>query len=295
MLLPLLKLAADGQEHTMAEAISGLANEFSLTDEDRAEMLPGGGQRRFNNRVYWAKTHLRGAGLVESPTRGRFRLTSEGNAVLAMPPPKVDMNFLRKYPAYVAFLSGPVSSGTGVPTPPITEPQTPDDIISAAAKQLDDKLAQEVLARVAAAPFDFLQQLVIKLLQAMRYGGTGFESGAVVGGAGDDGIDGIIKQDLLGLDLIYVQAKRWTAKAVQPADIRDFIGSLQIKSASRGVFITTSSFTAEAKATVGKSGKQIVLIDGPTLARYMIDYRVGVRERVRFVLNEIDTDFFDAG
>jgi len=129
----------------------------------------------------------------------------------------------------------------------------------------------------------------------MRYGGTDFESGAVVGGAGDDGIDGIIKQDLLGLDLIYVQAKRWTTKAVQPADIRDFIGSLQIKSASRGVFITTSSFTAEAKATVGKSGKQIVLIDGPTLARYMIDYKVGVRERVRFVLNEIDTDFFDAG
>lgn len=148
---------------------------------------------------------------------------------------------------------------------------------------------------MAAAPFDFLQQLVIDLLKAMHYGGADFESGAVVGGAGDGGIDGIIKQDFLGLDLIYVQAKRWTTKAVQPADIRDFIGSLQIKSASRGVFITTSSFTADARATAGKSGKQIVLIDGPTLARYMIQYSVGVRERITFTLSEIDTDFFDAG
>jgi restriction system protein len=295
VMLPLLRLAAGGQEHTMAEAISALADAFKLTEDERAELLPYGGQRRFNNRVYWAKAHLRAAGLVVSPRRGRFLVTPAGEAVLAAPPARIDMNFLRKYPGYVAFLSGPSSPAPEVKPPVLHGLQTPDEIISSAAKLLDDELASEVLARVVAAPSDFLETLVIDLLKAMHYGGADFESGAVVGGAGDDGIDGIIKQDMLGLDLIYVQAKRWTTRAVQPGDIRDFIGSLQIKSASRGVFITTSSFTADAKATAGKSGKQIVLIDGAKLARFMIEFNVGVRERARYVLKEIDADFFDAG
>jgi restriction system protein len=295
LMLPLLQLASDGQEHTMASAISELADVFRLSDDDRAELLPGGGQRRFNNRVYWAKTHLRAAGLVASPTRGRFRITPEGEAVLASNPSKIDMKFLSKYPDYVVFKAGAAAGASGIiETGSGPGPQTPDEVIAAAAKQLNDELAQEILDRVVAAPYGFLERLVIKLLRAMDYGGANIEAGIVVGGPGDEGIDGVIRQDKLGLDLIYVQAKRWTHPVKSP-DIRNFIGSLQIKSASRGVFITTSVFTADAVEAAGKGGKQIVLIDGATLARYMTDYNVGVRERASYLLKEVDADFFDAG
>lgn len=293
VMLPLLQLAADGEEHTMASAITALADHFKLTDDERSEMLPAGSQRRFNNRVYWAKTHLRAAGLVASPTRGRFRITGAGSAVVKSPPPRIDMPFLSKFPGYAAFKGG--AHGPKSPTPPeASEPQTPDEVIAAASKQLMDELGQEVLARVSAAPYDFLERLVVKLLRAMGYGGADENSGVVVGGPGDEGIDGIIRQDQLGLDLIYVQAKRWTHPVKSP-DIRNFIGSLQIKNATRGVFITTSVFTADAVDAAGKSGKQIVLIDGATLARYMIENNVGVEVRATYQLKEIDSDFFDEG
>jgi len=294
LMLPLLKLASDREEHTMAATIATLADQLDLDDADRAELLPGGSQRRFHNRVYWAKSHLRAAGLVASPTRGRFRITPEGETVLAADPPKVDMGFLRRYPDYLKFLSpgagGPTSPQT--PTPPSA--QTPDEIIASTAKQLNDELAQEILTRIGAAPPDFLERLVVRLLRAMGYGGTEVDTGIVVGGSGDEGIDGVIRQDKLGLDRIYVQAKRWSHPVSSP-EIRNFIGSLQIKSASRGVFISTSTFTGDAIEAAGKSGKQIVLIDGPTLARYLIENNVGVAERATYVLKEIDTDFFDAG
>lgn len=294
LMLPLLTLASDGNEHTMAATIATLADQLNLDDADRAELLPGGSQRRFHNRVYWAKSHLRAAGLVASPTRGRFRITPEGKSVLAGNPPKVDMAFLRKYPEYLKFLS-PGGTGPTPPQPP-TPPnaQTPDEIIASTAKQLNDELAQEILARIGAAPSDFLERLVVRLLRGMGYGGAEVDAGIVVGGSGDEGIDGVIRQDKLGLDRIYVQAKRWTHPVSSP-EIRNFIGSLQIKSASRGVFITTSTFTSDAVEAAGKSGKQIVLIDGTTLARYLIENNVGVLERATFVLKEIDTDFFDAG
>ena len=294
VMLPLLRMAGDGREHTMASAISSLGDTFQLTEEDRAEMLPGGSQRRFNNRVYWAKSHLRAAGLVASPTRGRFQITDEGRVVLAAKPERIDIQFLSKYPGYMAFKSGTgsgaVTAGAVLPS----EPQTPDEVIAAASKQLHDELSKEVLSRVADAEYDFLERLVIRLLRAMGYGGADDEAGIVVGGPGDEGIDGVIRQDLLGLDLIYVQAKKWTHPVKSP-DIRNFIGSLQIKSASRGVFITTSTFTADAVQAASKGGKQIVLIDGSTLARYMIEHNVGVRERATYLLKELDSDFFDAG
>lgn len=294
LMLPLLTLASDGGEHTMAVAIATLADQLKLDDADRAELLPGGSQRRFHNRIYWAKSHLRAAGLVASPTRGRFRITPEGESVLATRPTKIDMQFLRKYPDYVKFLS-PGAGGLTPPQPPVTPGvQTPDEIIATTAKQLNDELAQEILSRIGTAPSDFLERVVVRLLRGMGYGGPEDDAGIVVGGAGDEGIDGVIKQDKLGLDRIYVQAKRWNHPVSSP-EIRNFIGSLQIKSASRGVFITTSTFTRDAIEAAGKSGKQIVLIDGTTLARYLIENNVGVSERVTYVLKEIDTDFFDAG
>ncbi len=293
IMLPLLRLGADGEDHTMASAIITLSEHFQLTDDERAEMLPGGSQRRFNNRVYWAKTHLRAAGLVASPTRGRFRVTEAGRAVLASPPAKIDMHLLSRYPGYAAFKGGAQAEAGSPANAPPTAPRTPDEVIATAAKQIRDELAREVLARVNAAPYDFLEILVVRLLRGMGYGGPDEDAGVVVGGSGDEGVDGVIKQDRLGLDQIYIQAKRWSHPVTSP-DIRNFIGSLQIKNATRGVFITTSVFTSDAIAAAGKGGKQIVLIDGPTLAKYMIEGNVGVRVRDTFELKEIDDDFFDS-
>ncbi|MHB8672340.1 MAG: restriction endonuclease [Candidatus Limnocylindrales bacterium] len=198
IMLPLLRLGADGKDHAMASTIIALSEYFQLTDDERAEMLPGGCQRRFNNRVYWAKTHLRAAGLVASPTRGRFRVTEAGRAVLASPPAKIEMHFLSRYPGYAAFKGG-VQADAGSPaTAPPATPQTPDEVIATAAKQIRDELAHEVLARVSTASYDFLEMLVVRLLRGMGYGGPDEDAGVVVGGSGDEGVDGVIKQDRLG-------------------------------------------------------------------------------------------------
>jgi restriction system protein len=295
VMLPILDLAADGAEHTMAEAFAKLADHFQLTEAERSELLPGGSQRRFHNRVYWAVTHLRAAGLVVRPARGRFQITDAGRDVLSNPPPKITIAFLSGFPGYKEFKAGTGSAaGSPVTAAPATAPQTPDEVIAAAYKQLFDDLADEVLDRVVASPPDFLERLVIQLLRSMGYGGLEDDAAIVVGGPGDEGIDGIIKQDKLGLDLIYIQAKRWNHSVSSP-DIRNFIGSLQIKSANRGIFITTSAFTSDARDAAQKGGKQIVLIDGATLARLMIENNVGVTTRGSFDLKRLDTGFFDEG
>lgn len=296
VMLPLLQLAGDGEEHTMASTIAALADDpFQLTADQRAELLPGGSQQRFNNRVYWAAAHLRAAGLIVSPTRGRFRITEEGRRVLAAPPAKITIAYLQRYPGYKEFKAGS-GAQSSVATGPVSSPQTPDEIMAAAYKTLKEELASQLLVRVLANPPEFLETLVLKLLRAMEYGGADEQSAQSLGGAGDEGIDGVVKQDRLGLDLIYVQAKRWKVeRPVGPKDIRDFIGSLQIKNAHRGVFITTSSFTAEAREAATKGGKQIVLIDGVRLTELMIEHDVGVEAQQTFVIKTLNSDFFDAG
>ena len=296
VMLPLLELASDGTEHTMANAISTLAEDaYHLTGEERAELLPGGSQQRFNNRVYWAAAHLRAAGLIESPTRGRFRITKPGTSVLASPPPKITIGFLKQFPGYTEFKTGaaPVQV-VGPGAAAVAVDQTPDEIIASAYAGMRDGLIAEILDRIMGNKPDFLERVVLDLLRAMKYGGVEDDSAIVVGGPGDEGIDGIIKQDKLGLDRIYVQAKRWSHPVSSP-DIRNFIGSLQIKSADRGVFITTSTFTSDAKEAATKGGKQIVLIDGQKLANLMIDHGVGVQTRQVYVLRQLDSDFFDVG
>ena len=296
VMLPLLKLSGDGQEHVMATAIAALADEFQLTAEQRAELLPGGGQRRFHNRVYWAAAHLRAASLISSPTRGRFRVTDQGKSVLAAPPPKITMAFLLQFPGYAEFKGGGSGGGTPAATVPAEGPQTPDEVIAAAFKALNEELASELLERVKKNPPDFLEKLVLELLDAIGYGGAMEDATTPLGGSGDEGVDGVVKQDKLGLDLIYVQAKRWNAShTVASGDIRNFIGSLQIKNAHRGVFITTSSFTADARDAATKGGKQIILIDGARLTELMIEHGVGVETQQSYVLKTVNTDFFDVG
>ena len=296
VMLPLLRLSGDGQEHVMATAIVALADGFDLTPEHRAELLPGGGQRRFNNRVYWAAAHLRAAGLLASPTRGRFRITDAGMEVLKAPPAKLTMGFLQKFPGYAEFKSGGgTGSGSHAAVALPQGPQTPDEVIASAFKSLNEELASDLLTRIVNNPPDFLEKLVLRLLRAIGYGGAMEDAATPLGGSGDDGVDGVVKQDKLGLDLIYVQAKRWNAShPVSSPDIRNFIGSLQIKTAHRGVFITTSSFTSDAKEAATKGGKQIVLIDGSRLAELMIEHGVGVETQQTYVLKTVNTDFFDA-
>jgi restriction system protein len=296
VMLPLLQLAGDSADHTMASAISTLADSvFHLTPEERAELLPGGSQKRFHNRVYWAAAHLRAARLIQSPSRGLFRIADAGKTVLASPPSKITINFLKQFPGYSEFKSGS-------PTPPAQsnqvatdDTQTPDEVIAAQFKELNAQLAADILAKVLANPPDFLEKLVLRLLVAMNYGGAADDASELLGGPGDEGVDGVVRLDRLGLDPIYVQAKRWNAShPVTSKEMRDFIGSLQIKNAARGVFITTSTFTADASEAAKKGGKQIVLINGTKLAELMIEHGVGVQERVRYILRAIDSDFFDA-
>jgi restriction system protein len=297
VMLPLLRLAGDGAEHTMAITIATLADDpFQLTPEQRVELLPGGSQPRFNNRVYWAAAHLRAAGLIASPSRGRFRITDAGSQVLASPPKKISMAYLKQYPGYAAFTAGSAGSSSPTAAPTVPDVQTPDEVMSSAFSDLNAQLGSDLLARVAANPPGFLEKLVLRLLEAMDYGGARGSAGDLLGGPGDEGVDGVIRLDRLGLDPIYVQAKRrGPSHPVTSHDIRNFIGSLQIKNASRGVFITTSTFTSEAREAAAKGGKQIVLIDGQGLAQLMIEHGVGVETQQTYVVKTLDADFFDVG
>lgn len=294
IMLPLLRLAADGTEHTTASAIETLAVGFKLVETDRQELLPGGGQRRFNNRVYWASAHLRAAGLLSSPARGRFVITDSGRDVLQQDLSKIDMRFLSQFPDYADFKAGSAGTVASAPAPATVEPQTPDEIIATAHAQLEDQLATDVLSHVMAAPPSFFEQLVLDLLSKMGYAGPLAGAAQVVGGPGDGGIDGIIREDRLGLDLIYDQAKRWSGQVGRP-DVQSFVGSLEGKHASRGVFLTTSTFSGEARGYADNLSKRVILIDGAMLAKLMVEHGVGVSTRQTYAIKRVDTDYFEAG
>jgi restriction system protein len=294
LMLPVLQLATDGAEHRTGDVIEALGMQLGLTAADREELLPGGSQRRFNNRIYWAAAHLRAAGLIVSGGRGRFSITEAGRAALETKPPIIDMKFLAAYPGYQEFKTGSAGHDTSIPAPAEagTGEQTPEELIASAVQLLDDQLAAEILARVKSEHFTFFEGLVVHLLLQMGYGGA-LGSGTTLGRSGDGGVDGVIQQDKLGLDSIYVQAKRWTDKQVSRPDVQAFSGSLGMVHASKGVFITTSTFSGEARGYVKAIGKHIVLIDGKQLARLMIEHNVGVSEHRRYTLKRVDSDFFE--
>lgn len=290
IMLPLLQLASDGQEHILSETHEALADYFGLTEADRKELLPSGRQTKFVNRISWAKVYLTIAGLFQSTERGRFCITNRGLDVLQTCPPEINMHFLKQFPEYVEWRRGRQSQKNDEIEAYESE-QTPQEILEASYQSLRRALAQELLDRIKACSPRFFESIVVDLLVAMGYGGSRKDAGQAVGQSGDGGIDGIIKEDKLGLDVVYIQAKRWEGSVGRPI-VQGFAGSLEGLRARKGVFITTSRFTEDALEYVTRIEKKIVLIDGEELAQLMLDYGVGVTEVARYTVQRIDTDYF---
>lgn len=305
LMLPLLRLAGDQEEHRFRDAIEQLASEFSLSDDERGVMLQSGTALQFDNRVGWARTYLKQAGLLESQKRGIFRITQRGLELLTKNPARIDNSTLEQYPEFLEFkLRRNDDKSAEVITPEIStsalqaqsvEPSsnsTPEELFSQAYLRLRSNLELEILEQVKASSPIFFEHLVIDLLVAMGYGGSRQDAGRAIGRSGDGGIDGIIKEDKLGLDVIYVQAKRWEGKVGRP-EIQKFAGALQGQRANKGVFITTSSFSKEAEEYVSVISSKIILITGEQLAKLMVDHNVGVSTVSKFELKRIDSDYFD--
>jgi restriction system protein len=297
IMLPLLQIAGDEKEHSIHEFLDRLVISFSLTEQERNEMLPSGKQTTFYNRVGWARTYLSKSGLLEMSRRSYYRITQRGKQVLKSNPPRIDMKFLEQYPEYIEFRE----RETGRRRPQAAEPEkqeveakTPEEILEDAYQEIRDSLAQDLLTLVKQSPPAFFERLVVELLVKMGYGGSRREAARAVGQTGDEGVDGIIDEDRLGLDAIYIQAKKWDNVVGRP-EIQKFVGALMGKRARKGIFITTSSFSAEATAYVSNIDFKVVLIDGKRLADYMIDYDVGVTGATIYQLKRVDTDYFSNG
>ncbi len=289
--LPLLLIANDEHEHTQGDVLDRLARDLRLTDADRRELLPSGRKTRFDDRASWAKTYLQRAGLLESPRRGVFRITERGRQVLRNPPARIDIAFLSQFPEFRQFRrSQGQRSQTQEQESEETE-QTPQEILEASYQNLRRELAQELLQYVKAASAAFFEQLVVDLLVTMGYGGSRQDAGEAIGASGDGGIDGIIKEDRLGLDAIYIQAKKWEGTVGRPI-VQAFAGSLEGQRARKGVLITTSQFSQDARTYVDRIEKRIVLLDGEQLAQLMIDHGVGVAEVASYVVKKVDLDYF---
>lgn len=275
----------------MAEAREALAAEFSLTEEDRLELLPSGRAKRFDNRVAWAKVHLGRAGLLDSPKSGQFRISARGLEVLEQQPNRVDLKFLARFPEYNAWRNK-TSPRTKDVTDDDSSEDTPEERLEQAYQAIRSKVAAELLDRVKSSTPSFFEQLVVELLLKMGYGGSRSDAGRAIGASGDEGIDGVINEDRLGLDTIYIQAKRWEGTVGRP-EIQKFVGALHGKRARKGVFLTTGTFSADAKDYVSRIDPRVVLIDGEQIADYMLDFGLGVTTRNVYEIKRMDSDYFD--
>lgn len=294
VMLPLLKFVADNREHSLREAIDSLAAEFSLTEAERTEMLPSGQQAIFNNRVGWARTYLKKAGLIESTRRGFFRISDRGRKVLSGAPSRIDVNFLEQFDEFVQFRSIRREKGHLEEACADAADQTPEESLESAYQKLREGLASDILQITKSCSPAFFEQLVVDLLVKMGYGGSRREAGQALGKSGDGGIDGIIKEDKLGLDIIYIQAKRWDGTVGRP-EVQKFAGALQGQRAKEGIFITTSAFTKEATDYAAFIDSKIILIDSVRLAEFMIDHGVGVTTQTTYEIKKIDSDYFTEG
>jgi restriction system protein len=292
-MLPFLEVLADGQEHSIRDAEDRVAEHFSLTPDERAKMLPSGLQGIFRNRVGWARTYLKKAVLIDSPKRGVFRITARGLQALADKPARIDAKFLERFPEFLEFRGGAKDDQSASAKAEVAQAQaTPEEAIELAHQSLREQLAQEVLARVLGCSPAFFEQLVVELLVKMGYGGSRRDAGERIGQTGDGGVDGIIKEDRLGLDTIFIQAKRWQGTVGRP-EIQKFVGALQGQRAKKGVFITTSLYSAEAVDYASRIDTKVVLIDGKQVAELMIDFDVGVAPAASYVVKRIDSDYFE--
>ena len=292
IMLPLLEFAGDGDQHTLRETVDRLGTHFKLTEAERGEMLPSGKQARFDNRVHWARSYLKHAGLVENPAWGAFRITADGKKVLTSKPKQIDIKFLMQFEKFAKFRSKGATSSEAPPPPTEAEGQkTPRELLEENHLKLRNELAADLIDTIKRASPRFFEKLVLELLLKMGYGGGVMGAGRVVGGSGDQGIDAVINQDRLGLDVIYIQAKRWDGN-INDEQIRNFIGSLAGHKAGRGVFITTSAFTQKAIDFVGKIPQKVILIDGDRLAQLMIEHGVGVSPVASYDVKKVDSDYF---
>jgi restriction system protein len=293
IMLPLLQFISDRQEHSLRESIEFLAVHFKLTEEERKERLPSGQQAVFDNRVGWARTYLMKAGLLEAPRRGYFKITDRGLKVLEKKPQFINVPFLKQFPEFLEFHSSKQSSDTTIGTDVTvsSDSRTPAEVLEYSYETIRKELASEILSRLKTGSPQFFEKVVVELLVKMGYGGSRTDAGQAVGKSGDGGIDGIIKEDRLGLDVIYIQAKRWDGAVGRP-EIQKFVGALQGQKAKKGVFITTSTFTKEARDYVTVIDNKVVLIDGEQLAQLMIDYNLGVFTAAVYEVKKIDSDYF---
>ena len=302
LMLPLLKYTQiRSAEVTTNEAVEFLAKELNLTEEDLRQMLPSGAQYTFGNRVGWAATYLKKAGLLQPTRRGYYQITARGYELLAKHPKIINVKLLEKYPEFLEFkkLKGTrVKNGesiTEAKSIPDLSTATPSEALEAAYENLRDELADELLAKLKATSPAFFEHIVVELLVKMGYGGSRSDAGRAIGKSGDGGIDGIIKEDKLGLDVVYIQAKRWDNTPVGRPDVMQFAGALQAQRANKGILITTSRFTDEARSYVSQIGSKIVLIDGEQLTSLMIENDVGVSTLSLYPVKRIDSDYFDQG
>ncbi len=294
IMLPLLRFAADGNEHSLREAIEKLSEQFGLTEAEKNELLPSGQQRRVDNRVAWARSYLSMAGLLDTTRRGHFRITERGREVLSKNPSEINVKFLEQFPEFVEFRGRHREREETAEAAESEAVQTPGELLESAFQRLREDLSAELLKSIRECSPSFFERLVIDVLVKMGYGGSRKEAGKAIGGSGDEGIDGIINEDRLGLDIIYIQAKRWQATIGRP-EIQKFVGALQGHRAKKGVFITTSDFSREAEQYVAKIDSKIVLIDGEQLVQLMIDHNVGVTPVTVYEMKQIDSNYFNEG
>lgn len=292
IMLPLLKFAGDKQEHSIRETIEHIAVLFKLNEQDRKELLPSGQQYVIDNRVGWARTYLKKAGLLETPKRSYFTITDLGLEVLRKNIPEINIKYLAQFPQFVEFRSKKEKDDSEEPEEVATNSsQTPQELLEYGYQKIKKDLAQEILSVVKQCSPRFFEKLVVELLLKMGYGGSLKDAGKAVGQSGDGGIDGIIKEDKLGLDVIYLQAKRWEG-VVGSGEIRNFVGSLVGQKANKGVFITTSGFTKDSLEYVKTITHKVILIDGEMLTQLMIENDVGVSKVISYDVKKIDSDYF---
>jgi restriction system protein len=301
LMLPLLSIAGEGAEHRVGDVIEPLAKKIGLTDAEMAEMLPSGKQPIFSNRVHWAKTYMAQAKLLEITRRAHLRITERGRQILNDNPDKIDVHLLERFPEFRDFkersreAQKPASPKVAIESVAENSDKlaTPDELLRTTIDDLNAALASELLDRILAAPPAFFESLIISLLLSMGYGGSRQEAGRAIGRSGDGGIDGVIDQDPLGLDRVYLQAKRYKPEtAISEPEIRAFSGSLGAAKANKGVFVTTSYFTKPALEFAERHPYKLVLIDGKQLTGLMLRHNVGVRTAETLHLKKIDEDFF---
>lgn len=289
LMLPLLQYLGDNKEHSNQEILEAMEQYFRLTEQEKAELLPSGKQRIYVNRVAWAKSHLKKAGLIQSPGRGLYAITPRGIEELENAPDKLTITYLLRYPEFQAFREGKAIPSTSPETN--NENQTPEELIELGHEKIAQDLRLSLLEQIKSCSPRFFEQLVIDLLLEMGYGGSRKEAGTLTQQGADGGIDGIINEDRLGLDVIYVQAKRWECVVGRP-EIQKFSGALLGKRAKKGIFITTSGFTKDAVEYAQSIDSRLVLIDGKKLTELMIECNIGVSISQTYTIKKLDSDYF---